>query len=124
MILEVSEHTRFNPTAFFISKTANENQKDALHVTAVGFHRMFSDAHNIYRNVGDKNEKLSFSSHIVDTQEMKDTLDNFFRVNYVERCLEEQKLEPVWSFDFIDKYNISFLGKKKRHRSLKSKQNN
>ncbi|KAI8875362.1 hypothetical protein K501DRAFT_280446 [Backusella circina FSU 941] len=73
---------------------------------------MSSDTLNIYHNVEDKFQKLSFSSYINDTQDMKDTLDNFFRANYIEECTKKQKLEPVWSIDFIDRYNISFLGTK------------
>ncbi|KAI8880046.1 hypothetical protein K501DRAFT_335668 [Backusella circina FSU 941] len=65
-----------------------------------GFHRMFSDTHNIYHNVEDKVQKLSFSSYINDTQDMKDTLDIFFRTNYIE-YMKKQKLEPLWFVSLI-----------------------
>lgn len=93
-----------------IVKEKHTQDPDAVRIDAAALYHLFSRTHRIYQSNG----HATFTSiHSAKTQEQKsDILNNFIRMNYVHKILQEQKLIFAGYFMFINQYHLDFSGYK------------
>jgi hypothetical protein len=85
-----------------------------LGVQPKSLYSMVFRSFNLYKKEA-KGETTAITSgaSIVNNNDKRSLLQNFFNINYLKHQFNSQNLEPNWSFDYTDKFNVSFIGKRK-----------